>query len=206
MLFEYVWKMLSVQGDPPVGKNFSIMDGEYRFYPYAHRGNVYTFDTTVWSHIVSEGKKMDNPHVITNPEKEQIADTLLQDDKCDSIRIFALSNERLMPAIGETYKVKINRIPQQQLEIFLKKFVDLGYDIIDLFGISGIANIGYKDEVLHFFEGTKINEFGLISNSEDAIRIANLVSNLVPEHAPFFPVNLWGCRRIKEIPASMGSE
>ena len=75
---------------------------------------------------------------------------------------------------------------------FLKSFYEYGYDVVDLSGISALTNVGYKSEDLYLFENIKVNEYGLITLVNEAKKIAEIASRLAPEHAPFFPVVLWG--------------
>ena len=69
----------------------------------------------------------------------------------------------------------------------------LGYDVADLFSLSGLMNCGYsaEDRVSMGEFGPLLNEWHLFDCVEDAQRFRMRTNERVQEHAPFFVYGLW---------------
>jgi hypothetical protein len=67
-------------------------------------------------------------------------------------------------------------------------WVFLGFDVADGFMISGLSNCGYSaaDRRDAASAGYKLNEFGLLGNSSEALDFRDWSDGRVPAHAPFF--------------------
>jgi hypothetical protein len=74
----------------------------------------------------------------------------------------------------------------------IENYIFLGFDVIDISGLSAIANIGYShDESVEISNAQiGINEFGLIGSMQDSIKFSKIASLFAVEHAPFFPVEV----------------
>ena len=72
----------------------------------------------------------------------------------------------------------------------------LGYDVADLWGLSGLMNCGFLPELedvdaLRLRWGPKLNRFHLFDSLEDARELKDLSNRRVAEHAPFFVDGIW---------------
>lgn len=80
----------------------------------------------------------------------------------------------------------INMIPTEWL--------CLGYDVADQYMLSGLSNCGYNVSeklILQKTWATRLNEYGLFKNLEDAIEFTTLSEQRVPAHAPFYVYSLY---------------
>lgn len=70
----------------------------------------------------------------------------------------------------------------------------LGYDVADIDWVSGLSNCGYErgevEEAGAMF-GRLLNENGLFTDFDAALRCAEYTSLRVPEHAPFYPYGVY---------------
>ena len=70
----------------------------------------------------------------------------------------------------------------------------MGYDVADIGGVSGLSNCGYEggevEEARARF-GKQLNEHGLFTDIDAAMRCAEYTSLRVPEHAPFYPYGVY---------------
>lgn len=70
----------------------------------------------------------------------------------------------------------------------------VGYDVADEYGTSGISNCGFEgweaEDARRQF-GTYLNEHGLFTDFDAAMRCAEYTSLRVEEHAPFYPYGLY---------------
>jgi len=72
----------------------------------------------------------------------------------------------------------------------------LGYDVADLWGLSGLMNCGFLPELedveaLRLRWGPKLNDFHLFASLEDAREFKDFSNLRVAEHAPFFVDGIW---------------
>jgi hypothetical protein len=74
-------------------------------------------------------------------------------------------------------------------------WLSLGYDVCDEVFLSGLSNCaaGRSDgRNLDGFWSLALNEYHLFTRWQDAERFCQFIDDLVPEHAPFFVVHLFG--------------
>lgn len=71
----------------------------------------------------------------------------------------------------------------------------LGYDVADLWGLSGLMNCGFSPdediEALRARWSPKLNGFHLFDSLEDAHDFKELSNRRVAEHAPFYVDGIW---------------
>lgn len=75
----------------------------------------------------------------------------------------------------------------------------LGYDVADLWGLSGLMNAGFlpgREDVdaLRAEWGPRLNELHLFEDLADAARFKDFSNLRVSEHAPFFVDGIWRVR------------
>jgi hypothetical protein len=73
----------------------------------------------------------------------------------------------------------------------------LGYDVADYFLVSGLTNCGYKPEEAASLApvwAPLLNRWHLFDNPEDAEAFAEVTSNRVSEHAPFYVYGIYAER------------
>jgi hypothetical protein len=69
-----------------------------------------------------------------------------------------------------------------------------GYDVADPGRLSGLCNCAYTpDEVAQLPKtwASRLNDFGLLTNLDDAVEFRQLTNHRVPEHAPFWIYAIW---------------
>lgn len=83
---------------------------------------------------------------------------------------------------------------------FVPKNVDfsswetLGFDVCDMFMLSGLVNCGYQDFELTSLQNKfakKLNEYGLFCDWNDAVEFKEMNNERVSEHAPFLVYKLY---------------
>jgi len=70
----------------------------------------------------------------------------------------------------------------------------LGYDVADEGFFSGLSNCGYSPaerEVLRMEWAGRINQFGLLTDEDEALLFSDMTDRRVPEHAPFWVFGLY---------------
>jgi hypothetical protein len=71
----------------------------------------------------------------------------------------------------------------------------LGYDVADLWGLSGLMNCGFGPEedveALRLYWGPKLNRWHLFDRLGDAREFKELSNRRVQEHAPFYVDGIW---------------
>lgn len=84
--------------------------------------------------------------------------------------------------------------PPLSIDKLPKDWLFLGYDIADRDMISGLSNCGYDAKEKYLIQKTwssRLNEYGLLKNLEDAMQFKNLSNQRVPEHKPFYVYGLF---------------
>lgn len=195
MFFEYVWGLLETQRAPPTSDMFLMHENDYKFYPFLYDGNVFTFDALVWNKTALLEKGVESCQNIIWPDQEKIENVIPQ-RKGAGHYIIAMSDKRFSLTIAKGEYAEIHTIPPSLKEDFLINFLNIGYDVVDVSGISALTDVGYALDSVSLFEKFRVNQYGIIAEIGEAMEVANLASSLCPEHAPFFPVNLWGERNL----------
>lgn len=72
------------------------------------------------------------------------------------------------------------------------QFKDLGYDVIDYFGLSALINIGFPPSELDAINkfDIKTNEHGLIESIGDGFKFSKFSDSVAKEHSPFHAVKV----------------
>jgi len=85
-------------------------------------------------------------------------------------------------------------------QTLLNDFILLGFDVCDDWLTSGLSNCadmeGKKDRALHV---GKTNNHCLFDTFAEAARSANLLDEVFPEHAPFFPVAVFVAKNSQNL-------
>lgn len=193
MPFEYIWGLLeSEEGSAPTSEMFSTSENGCKFYPFAHKGRIFTFDKRIWNDKDAHNKAIKGTRTNIWPDIKTIEEIILDASQNFSFRMIAFSDTKLSPTIEKGKTVEIHELTPHLRKDFLESFVDFGYDIVDVSGLSALTDVGYNSEELQLFSDVQINKYGLVAHVEEAAKLSNIASKVAPEHAYFFPVNLWG--------------
>lgn len=195
MKFDYVWALIEVNGAPPTSNKLHQHQSGYKFYPFSHTEDIVTIDYSVWDLVDKNGDPL--PEVITRfPEPGVISQFI--DGKTSSInwRLVVCSDSSEARTIDPSNPIALSKIPDRSKNRFLTEFISLGFDVIDLAGLSAITNVGYTTNDLSLLSriAIVINTHGLIATAFDSQKYGEFASIAAPEHAPFFPVEVW-CQR-----------
>ncbi len=178
--------VMSVTGEPPNGDKMKAIRGDYVFAPFG--GNkIFTVDADLWKIY---GQNLEQIFFPSANEYRAIIDQSLN------------SNTHILVGLIGEHKLNVPGRGLTTLEAFIAKkeyrmMIDMGYDVVDYFGLSAIANIGYTSNEVTDIENLDIdtNRFGLINNKDDGIRFALFADTSAEEHSPFIPI------RVKAISA-----
>jgi len=94
-----------------------------------------------------------------------------------------------LPSTGETSPLPPTTPPARDPAWRL-----LGYDVCDVWGLSGLSNCGYDANELAGLRqawAPRLNAYHLLSNLDEGETCRRLSNERVPEHAPFFVYGLW---------------
>lgn len=191
MSFDYVWGISRVLGQPPRGEKFHAHQGEYRYYPFFHQGPIFTADCSLWEFGAATNSFADSTEIAYWPREDEIAKFVEEEPNRWLVAI--LTDKPQAQTIDPAGPVGLSRIPSTSKKTFITEFSIYGYDVVDISGLSALVNVGYTACDLAALKGTpiEINEHGLISTANDGYLFAEFASHAAPEHAPFFPVELW---------------
>lgn len=174
-MFKYIWSILEADSEPPSTANLNKKENEYFFYPFDFNGRVFTSNVQAWSQTGSAREKL-------WPNYENLLFV------AKKYLIFVTTEHLGCCPAGSDLEINLINID----EVKNLKFEPLGFDVIDKWGISAIANIGYTkkeiDEIRNL--GIEITHYGLVSNLKNAFAFSAAVSGYVKEHGPFFPVEI----------------
>lgn len=70
----------------------------------------------------------------------------------------------------------------------------LGYDVSDLYLLSGLTNCGYEPDEQNVLQGEMkryLNQYHLFTDLNPALEFKEISDHRVPEHAPFFVYGLY---------------
>ncbi len=81
------------------------------------------------------------------------------------------------------------------------RIIEFGYDIVDLFGLSAITNIGYTQEEMASILTLNLSttKYGLLINKKDAEKFIEYADKHILEHTPFIALKL-----ISLVPEEIG--
>lgn len=181
MGFDYVWGIIESCVESPNARQFTELKSEYKFYPLQHEGAIFTADSTFWRNETIA-------KVNYWPSTNEIAHILLS-HKLENHLLVILSDNNSASTIDPNTLVKLSKIPVDVKKSF--EFVDAGFDVIDISGLSALTNIGYASADLSTLDNNlKVTQYGLIASISEARKFANFASNVAPEHSPFFTVKV----------------
>lgn len=176
----YVFVVLLISGAPPSAEELRKGHADYVFAPLG--GNkIYTIDEEIWKAI--------DHHIESNyfPSEEE-CNAILQKsmESHTAVLVGLVEHGQLdIPGRGETNLTLFS--PGERY-----KAIDIGYDVIDSFGLSAIANVGYSTSEAQNIEKLNISltKFGLIENKNDSDRLSVYADKYVEEHAPFSSIKI----------------
>lgn len=193
MNFKYIWAIIKTQKKLPKGSTFQVknlVNTNYFFYPFQHKENIFTVDLSVWNSNQSDAiKTLDDINFW--PDTVKIKNLVKEETSKDQL-FLVLSNKAYAQTIDPNYDAPLVDI--SVIVEFQKDFSFLGYDVIDISGLSALTNIGYsRSEYLEINDADiEINGSGIISTLKYAVKFAAMANLFVSEHAPFSPVEVWG--------------
>ncbi len=180
MVNRYVFVVMAVVGDPPSGNEIGIVSGDYTFAPFGG-SRIYTLDDEVWC---ATGQCAE-PFFF--PKATDYNEMFWNSRGSQSTVLVGLVD------VGELYVPGRGITILEQLDLGNEfKSFDLGYDVVDSFGLSAITNVGYsKDDMSDIMElGCSVNQYGLIGKRECSDVFVEFVNETTTEHAPFYSVEV----------------
>lgn len=188
--YPYVWGIFRFLSTPPNSQMFSQESHPgYTFYPFEYTGDIFTIDAMLW-----QQERVDEQNIY--PELSTIAEWM--DVNHAGTTLIAFYSLEAVPTICVENCVALNQLPDDLNELLYANYECIGFDIVDVAGLSGLANIGYEqaDCISIREHGVKINRWGILSDEIEATQLAEKISALAPEHAPFLVMNIW--KKIKK--------
>lgn len=198
MKFDYVWALIEVNGTPPTSNKLHQHQSSYKFYPFSHTGEIVTTDYSMWDLVEKSGSSL--PGVVAHfPEPDVISQFIDGEISLTNWRLVVFSDSSEARTIDPSNPIVLSKIPERLKKRVLTEFISLGFDVIDLAGLSAITNVGYTANDLSLLSGIAIviNKYGLIATASDSQKYGEFASIAAPEHAPFFPVEVWAARNPK---------
>jgi hypothetical protein len=182
----YVWSTMNSTDGPPKGVQLHKGAGQYRFYPFPHEGDVLSADVGLWN--AASGKK--HAFGIQWPDVEQIQ-SATTDGEGQLWTLIVTTTSNVAKTIDPATEVDLQLLPQLP-----GGFQEVGYDVIDRGGLSGLGNVGFTSADLQKIDSlsVSVNGNGLFPSFDQASKFATAVASLAPEHAPFFPVLIYARR------------
>ncbi|EBP0113497.1 hypothetical protein IH94_01120 [Salmonella enterica] len=184
MIF-YIWGIFHYQLPVPTGRQLHQASSiNCQFYPFRHESSLFTIDSMLWKGHIEE---------FIHPSLIDVNSEVLSKKIENRIHLIAISFKNSVPAIGFEDDIILEEIPKSLTLSFLSNYNRLGVDVIDIMGISGLANIGYnfKQAECLMNLNIEITPFGLIDSYKQASQFASIISKFAPEHSPFIPVEIW---------------
>jgi|GEM_PF-4797297 len=193
MSFEYIWGVLKIKGNPPSDEKLRIPSSKYKYYPFLHQGLIFTADPSLWDLSPTGVSTGGGSKVSHWPSSNELADFIAGLNEEETWLLLIFSDQPSARTIDPAATVPLTKIPPPLKD----GFSSVGFDVIDMSGLSALTNVGYTEDDLSRFANMTIetNDCGLISTSGDSHRFAEFASSAAPEHAPFFPVEVWGKKR-----------
>ncbi|HAT8014953.1 hypothetical protein [Citrobacter rodentium] len=178
----YVWGVFNYPLPVPKGDSLhKASKNDCHFYPFNHSGNIFTIDSMLW-HGGNE---------IFSPGLKCIEEEILLIKKKNLVNLMAITTKTNTPTI--VFNSELEAIPEAINDIFLSTYINIGFDIVDAMGVSGLVNIGFNNNQTTHIKSLniKINKFGLLDDYKQAEKLSYLLSSFAPEHCYFTPVNIW---------------
>ena len=180
----YVWCYMGAAKAPPTGFDLHKQGGAYRFYPFEHSGNVLTVDAGLWN-AVADSK---HANLVQWPSVEKLREAA--SSNAPWLLLATVTTPRAK-TIDPSTDVDLQPLPR------LPDFKDVGYDVVDRGGLSGLVNVGFgaadlQDQRL---KSVAVNASGLIATVQQAEAFAELMNAVAPEHAPFLAVSVLARQR-----------
>lgn len=201
MNFKYIWAIIKTQKKLPRGAFFqdkNLDNVGYIFYPFQHNENIFTADLSVWKSNQNTANNSTNAleEISYWPSAIKIKNFIKDKINSNSKSFIILFNKSCAQTIDANYAAPL--VDLSEIAEFKKDFSFLGYDVIDISGLSALANIGYsRHEVLEINNAKiEINNFGIISSLNDAVKLVTIADLFANEHAPFSPVEVWGANSV----------
>ena len=188
-MMNYIWGIFHFSNSIPNDRMFiNVNSDECKFYPFDHKGHIFTIDSSLW---VSE---IENEEIFY-PDMERIQAELLAQQNTENrmVKMIACYSKPVVKTIDANNDMTICSLSADMNKLLCSNYTNIGFDIVDVTGISGLTNIGYNSQESKniISLSLSINEWGLIDNKENAGLFASLVSNIASEHAPFLPMSVW---------------
>ena len=192
MCFDYIWAVIELNGTPPTGRKLHQHQSDYKFYPFAHAEGILTIDFSLWEFTKGEDESS-NVAIIHFPEADTISMFLDEDVAPTKWRLVAFSDSAVASTIDPENSMPLSKISPTAIKQFTANFTMIGFDVIDLSGLSALTNVGFTASDLTSLSGTEIviNQYGLIATANDGRKYGEFASLAAVEHAPFFPVEIW---------------
>jgi hypothetical protein len=163
MNFQYIWAILKTKKDIPIGLNFqarNLVNTDFIFYPFQYEKNVFTIDLSVWMSNKNDVTKR-HEEIIFWPNLIKIKNFIKEKIDSDTKYLLVLSDKPYAQTIDPNNQAPLVDI--SEVAGLLTDFTILGYDVVDISGLSAIVNIGYSNDEFLDIENAKIeiNDFGL---------------------------------------------
>ncbi|MCE9886316.1 MULTISPECIES: hypothetical protein [Hafniaceae] len=197
-MIKYVWGIFEYLPPVPNKNMFTNAQGAC-FYPFEHQGDIFTIDSDLWVDSVVEANYYPNSDVIRS---EITSRDNTPDNK--TIKLIAFYSKPSVSVLGSIDNVTLLEISHKSINALKSNYYNIGFDVVDITGLSGLANIGFDPEQLSDVDALKIkmSRWGLVVCARDAKKLAELFSILAPEHAPFIYLEIW-MKKSKVIPKSI---
>jgi len=191
--FEYVWRLVQIDGQPPTDEKIHLnsRQRDYIFYPFPHHGLILTIDYRVWDLPKAGSESSKAPtNIVPWPDAYQLRQFIENKSPSKTPSLIAFTDQLATPIASPLS----SKIPMESAKIFQANFAFVGFDVVDLLtSVSGLTSIGYTPKDISRLAALppKISDHGLIGTINDARIFAEFASVAAPEHAPFFPIEVW---------------
>lgn len=185
MSVEYILAILETDCSPATGRQLHGRNSDYRFYPAKHDGDILTIDAMLWRE--SKRHTIERKPVLSMWPNAQIVSECLSRLAVANWVLIAVTQSNVAQTIDPDTSMALIPLPKLS-----KSFFEVGYDVVDISGLSALANIGYttQDILQLAFNPLRVTAHGLIADPQDAKIFAEFASNAAAEHAPFSPVKV----------------
>ena len=186
MSAEYILAILETDCRPVTGKQLHDRNSDYRFYPAKHSGEILTIDAMLWDESKRHTIKR-KPLLSMWPSTQIVSECLNRSVVARNWVLIAVTQSNVAQTIDPDTSMTLSPLPELS-----KNFFEVGYDVVDISGLSALANIGYttQDILQLALNPLRVTAHGLIADLQDAKKFAEFASNAAAEHAPFSPVRV----------------
>ena len=198
MSFDYVWAVIGLNGTPPSGKKLHLQQNDYKYYPFEHTEEILTIDYSLWG-FAKEEDESSRVAVTHFPDPSTISQFIDKDISLAMWRLVAFCDSPVARTIDPANSMPLSKIPSAAANQLSARFIAIGFDVIDLSGLSALTNVGFTTSDMSSFSGINIdiNQYGLIATANGGQKYADFASLAAAEHAPFFPVEIWMANRVE---------